>query len=171
MTTEPTLDEEPHEWRERRRLALERLEEKLVDDLCNIHMETSDAIRKYEAAKRRLLDPDWLPPRPPRRMPSAQKIAKYWQGRDTFPLASDRPRCWRCGHVVEKWNHLDRAHLVDRFLGGLDHEPNLAMICILCHKLMPMFEPEHGQEAIAWVQHYDIKVDLPSLFLDPDIIR
>ncbi|WP_280248783.1 HNH endonuclease [Nocardia abscessus] len=78
-------------------------------------------------------------------------------------MIATQPRCFRCGLRVEIWNQLDRAHLVDRFLGGLDHEPNLTMLCPLCHKIMPMFEPEQGAEAIAWVAQANFFADFPSL--------
>jgi hypothetical protein len=96
--------------------------------------------------------PNWMKPRPPRRMPRAESIARYWELRsETFSVDASDPRCFACKTQVEKWSDLDRAHIEDRFLGGLDHEANLAMICQPCHRLMPMFEPGTYQDSVGWI--------------------
>jgi len=44
--------------------------------------------------------------------------------------------CFTCGNLDD----LERAHLVDRCFGGLDHCANLIIICHACHRKMPSFE-------------------------------
>lgn len=105
-----------------------------------------------------------LPARPPRRMPALWTLASYWAAR--FGLDGDAlavPFCFGCGTEMpadgatpeRRWNRaagrLERAHLVDRFLGGLDGPQNVIPLCVLCHKLMPMFDIEQGDAALAWV--------------------
>ncbi len=116
-----------------------------------------------------VVQPGWQPPRPSRRMPKLWVIASYWAEHGTFGevYLSGAPYCFGCRkHVpvrrivfktpVERWNKssllLDRAHLVDRWNGGVDGPQNLVPLCYACHKLMPSFGPGEGQEAIAWVQ-------------------
>jgi hypothetical protein len=111
---------------------------------------------------REIMHPDWVPERPERRMPSLWTIAQYWEKCGTFDVQIVRPICFACtGHAPHeedltpgyRWNgagaYLDRAHLVDRFLGGLDGPQNLVPLCKVCHDLMPMFRI--GADAIEWV--------------------
>lgn len=44
---------------------------------------------------------------------------------------------------------LDRAHLCDRSLNGLDGPQNLVPLCERCHKAMPSFND--GHLALEWV--------------------
>lgn len=90
--------------------------------------------------------------RGPRRMPTLLKIVAYWARRDTFEFDPDRPACFGCGSQAPEWSgsYFDRAHLVDRYLGGLDNEPNLVPLCFLCHRLQPIFAS--GDQAIEWVR-------------------
>lgn len=155
---DPVFDEPPA-WQRARQRAFDDLELRLVDDACSLDVDTRSAVHSYNAGRRVVSHPGWLPPRPPRRMPAAHKVAEYWRDRGVFRVTA-APSCFRCGVPAELWNHLDRAHLVDRFLGGLDHAANLAMICTTCHKLMPMFEPESAQAAISWITHPDWLADL-----------
>lgn len=100
--------------------------------------------------------PQWLPPRPGRRMPSAKRIAGYWYDHPgTFDVDPVTPECFRFRLGVESWGRLERAHLVDRWCGGLDLEPNLAMLCVLCHRIMPMFLIDQVAEAISWIRSAD----------------
>lgn len=55
-------------------------------------------------------------------------------------------RCWRCWTA----GPLDRAHLIDRCMGGLDGAQNLALLCYQCHRRMPSFEPGQEREALAY---------------------
>lgn len=89
--------------------------------------------------------------RPPRKYVKHTKIVEYWAGRG---LLSDGmwPACMGCAHGVDDWSRLDRAHLVDRCRDGLDHEPNLSLLCGRCHKVMPSFGPDEGDAAIQWVK-------------------
>ena len=91
--------------------------------------------------------------RPERSLKPAGVIAKYWaEKRDTFPNVDAKNRkCFGCGLKVPSWRSLDRAHLVDRMHDGLDVEPNIAMLCIYCHNVMPSFKAGEGQAAIDWV--------------------
>jgi 5-methylcytosine-specific restriction endonuclease McrA len=100
--------------------------------------------------------PNWMPPRPGRRMPSIKKILAYWErlSDNPFEIHPATPACFRCGLEVDQWNWLERAHLVDRWLGGLDNEANLVMLCRLCHRLMPMFEIGQVADALEWVRLY-----------------
>ncbi len=124
---------------------------------------------KAELAK----SPEWLATRPGRRlMPSLQTVAEYWLQRDGSPFDDDpvgigKPHCIRCGFmhrwVIKRgvywptpaWDSasawLDRAHLVDRDLGGLDGPQNVVPLCLGCHKIMPSFGSEEGPEALWWV--------------------
>lgn len=70
--------------------------------------------------------------RPGRRMPTAVKIARYWLGAGPFAVDMDRPACFGCGQREAEWRHLERAHLIDRMCGGLDHEANLAPHGLRC---------------------------------------
>lgn len=74
-----------------------------------------------------------------RRMPPVRRIAEHW-GR-----APDV--CFRCGMGTP---HPDRAHLIDRCVGGLDDVQNVALLCSLCHRMMPPFEPGEEQAARAY---------------------
>lgn len=143
-------------WRAAREDALARLEEAYDAQLTQIALHgTTEELVAFESTcehqRKQLMSPDWLSARPPRRMRAAKKIAEYWEGRETFFVDLNDPRCFGCFRRVAAWSELERAHLVDRFLGGLDLESNLAMICHSCHRVMPMFEIDEGQEAINWV--------------------
>lgn len=95
---------------------------------------------------------NWLPDRPPRRMPPAHRVAAFWAAQDgPFIVDHSVPQCFRCGIYVSEWRVLQRAHLVDRWAGGLDHEANLVMLCALCHRVMPVFLPGEDERARRWV--------------------
>lgn len=98
--------------------------------------------------------------RPDRRMPSKKAIVDYWQRRlrtqmpevyelvceATFDFPDWGTTCWSCGR--ESIN-LERAHLLGRYLGGLDTPANLVMLCNLCHK----DQPDHDRNsAIIWLR-------------------
>jgi hypothetical protein len=87
-------------------------------------------------------------------VPSAVKIARYWvqQRPGVFAITTDHPKCFHCGSEIASWAKLERAHLVDRALGGLDHEANLVLLCRVCHReRMPSYGPDEAEAAIAWV--------------------
>lgn len=95
-----------------------------------------------------------LPRRPGRTTPPARDVAEYW---DTtiaglFGIHLDAPRCFCCGRREAEWSDFERAHLVDRALGGLDHEANLVLLCRTCHSQMPMFEIDQWYDAVMWVE-------------------
>jgi hypothetical protein len=110
--------------------------------------------------------PDWMPRRPRRSVPTLWKLAEYWATRDVFEVHSADPHCFACQRSFDydeavshraKWNalnrYLERAHLFDRWRGGLDGPQNVVPLCRVCHRLMPEFfhEGDHV-EAILWVQ-------------------
>ena len=82
--------------------------------------------------------------RPDRRMPSMGRIVRY-HGMD-----HEAPRCFKCRREYREWRLLDRAHVIDRFCGGLDHEANLRPLCASCHRLQPIFRPGEEEQALAW---------------------
>ncbi len=108
-----------------------------------------------------------LKPRPPRKMPTMWAIVRYWTGRGPFGFTEDElaaPFCFGCGIEITgvpgrtpatRWEsasgRLERAHLVDRFLGGLDGPQNIVPLCVMCHRVMPVFDVEHGDDALAYV--------------------
>lgn len=81
-----------------------------------------------------------VPTRPKRKMPSRKVIAAH----------HDRPNdeCWRCGAPTDA---LERGHLIDRWLGGLDGPQNLALICARCHRAQPIFAVGDEARALAWL--------------------
>src|SRR5687768_54814 len=86
--------------------------------------------------------------RPPRRVPGLSRIA------DFHGLGS-KPRCIRCGNANKStsWSSargLDRAHIIDRWSGGLDDVQNIAPICPNCHREQPIFTPGQEIEALRW---------------------
>ncbi len=96
--------------------------------------------------------PDLRRLRPPRREPPAQKVAAYWAQRGgPFTVHVDMPACFACFLEARTWSRLQRAHLVDRARGGLDGAQNLAMLCPLCHRVMPVFRPGQEQDAIQYI--------------------
>jgi hypothetical protein len=158
----PDLDE-PWQWRQARLDALESLERASRDELKRIVLDgpiddmsanMGHLWRRVNGQARLVVQPAWLPPRPGRRMPSAVKVARYWatQRPDVFDVCAEEPACFRCGLDVEEWGWLGRAHLVDRWLGGLDHAANLAMLCSLCHRIMPSYDIDEAAKAIAWIK-------------------
>jgi hypothetical protein len=117
----------------------------------------------WAAAERdEILAPDWLAKRN-RRYVSLWVIVSYWSARDTFGKIGDSPHCFACGQEAPcqagapavRWNgalgYLERAHLVDHWLGGLDGPQNLVPLCCPCHRKMPMFGVGDGPKAIEWV--------------------
>lgn len=87
--------------------------------------------------------------RPSRRMPTAVKVAQYWHDRgEPFTVCVDEPACFGCGLERPAWNGLERAHLINRGYGGLDHAGNLAMLCHRCHRLMPNFDIDQIDAAL-----------------------
>jgi hypothetical protein len=63
----------------------------------------------------------------------------------------------------QKWNisgkWLERAHLVDRALGGPDSPDNMVMLCHGCHVVMPSFDFGKRQAAIDWILENSINVE------------
>lgn len=89
--------------------------------------------------------------RPVRRVqPSIHTVTAWWaEHPGVFDVA--RPECFRCtipGHLIS----LQRAHLVDRIRGGLDHEANLAVLCHYCHVQMPSFGNGQWIDAVTWIR-------------------
>ncbi len=84
--------------------------------------------------------------RPGRKTPSASTVARHWRGDP-----HERFRCWRCDHGCRP----DKAHLVDRMLGGLDGPQNIYLLCPECHHGMPMFAPGQELAAIGWASRDD----------------
>jgi hypothetical protein len=60
--------------------------------------------------------------------------------------------CWRCGFDTDD---IERAHIVDRMTwpggAGLDAVQNLALLCGVCHKGMPIIEPEDWERGMEYV--------------------
>ena len=85
--------------------------------------------------------------RPKRTMPSWRTIANH-RG-----LLDARPACSHCGWASsdKTWatigGRLERAHIIDRWAGGLDSPANLAPLCPPCHRSQPIFSP--GDELLA----------------------
>lgn len=115
--------------------------------------ELTEMLRRSEYIASLFAEPRWMPPRPERRMPSVQTIVKYWDGRHPFEADPLDPRCFGCSRAAPEWSgsYFERAHLVDRCLGGLDHVGNLALLCSNCHRVMPSFDIDEGPQAIGWV--------------------
>ena len=116
-----------------------------------------------------------------RRHPSAWAIAEYWLSDTDTPFCTpgdfyvchdfyriQMPHCFRCDiwrsfedglSDSEKWNQsgrwLQKAHLVDRALGGPDTPDNMVMLCPECHSVMPSFDYGEKQAAIEWVLRED----------------
>lgn len=106
--------------------------------------------------------PPSLPRRPRRHMPQIWTVASYWHKRGTFAVDLDDPHCFRCGFVARckqdtsprcRWNSaaLVRAHLYDRWAGGLDGPQNIVPLCSRCHGIMPMFLARAELHPIDWV--------------------
>ena len=106
--------------------------------------------------------------RPPRRMPSLWVIADYWHNRpdvlELDPEGIEAPYCFGCYieapydlelPLKDRWRRanrcLQRAHLVDRCVGGLDGPQNIVPLCAFCHRHMPAFGVGQGPAAMAWV--------------------
>lgn len=151
---------EPDEWKAARHDALTQLSRRLGREFKSdvLRVPVHELVQTLRSAKwdaERLADPRWLSKRPGRRMPSVVVIARHWAGRHPFEDVSlDDPQCFGCRWSATAWNssNFERAHLVDRFLGGLDHAGNLVPLCSQCHRVMPMFEIDQGQDAIDWVR-------------------
>ena len=152
--------DEPAEWKAARRAALARVSSTFEEEFNSaaLRLPVDELLQMLRSAKQeaeRLADPRWLSKRPGRRMPSVSTIAKYWAGRRPFEDVSlEEPQCFGCRRRAAEWSssYFDRAHLVDRFLGGLDHAGNLVPLCVACHRLMPLFEIDQGQVALDWVR-------------------
>ena len=84
-------------------------------------------------------DGSYVWPRPGRSMPTVRRIADYW--------GKPSDHCWRCNLASD---YLERAHLIDRWAGGLDSVANLALLCVTCHRLMPCFTPGDEDAAVAY---------------------
>lgn len=87
--------------------------------------------------------------RPDREMPSLKAIATH------HGIVEKPARCWKCGWfgIFPGWtgtSGLERAHVIDRALDGLDIEPNLRPLCASCHKFQPSFEPGDEELALRW---------------------
>lgn len=127
--------------------------------------------------------------RPDRKMPTLFACAEYWAERlqpeaDRWPrvrfdVALAEPFCFRCGWLAPveeegptktRWAkatpYLDRAHLIDRFQGGLDVVANIIPLCHLCHRVMGMFEPGKETEVFAWLRLGPTRDPLLQLMTD-----
>jgi hypothetical protein len=151
--------DEPEGWRAARREELSRIC-RGMDYTFTVErrgLSVDELLEKLAFAERQvrhLTHPRWMPLRPGRRMPSVRTIAKYWAGRSPFhEVDVEQPQCFRCLRLAPEWggSYFERAHLVDRFLGGLDHAANLVPLCGRCHRMQPIFEIDQGLDALAWV--------------------
>lgn len=133
-----------HEKREVERLVNAPIGTSIRDELENS--------RRHLAAlldERRRLLAGGVTTRPPRRMPSLLAIARFHD-------LGCKPVCVKCGRFppVDRWQdaspHLERAHIVDRWAGGLDHPANLAPLCGGCHRYQPIFLPQDHLAALLW---------------------
>lgn len=116
-------------------------------------------------------------------MPTLYRVALYWsQFPDVFDVDLDTAFCFRCAIVVafdetktqrEVWReanrYLQRAHLADRYRGGLDGPQNLVALCIPCHRVMPTFDD--GEGAIRWVWNEWLYADWETRPIPQRIIR
>ena len=151
------LDELPH-WLETRLAAIAKIQNNAIHDYLSAPAGAGIGLLTRANRECFLIAtmPNWLPKRPGRRMPQADSVARFWHEHPgTFDVNLAAPACFRCGAGAGSWRHLERAHLVDRWCGGLDHEANLAMLCGNCHTRMPMFLVEQGAQAITWIQSDD----------------
>jgi hypothetical protein len=110
---------------------------------------------------------------------SLDAVHDYWRAADetavVFPelkshwIGWGEPFCFGCGWLApvkdgpNAWakpatnGWLERAHLVDHFLGGSGRPENLVPLCHLCHDAMPMQETR--ESALKWVR--ERKCELP----------
>lgn len=114
----------------------------------------------------------------PRKLAALPAVAGYWAAADeTVTVLPDlashwigwgEPFCFACGWLAPvtdgpgAWARasgwLDRAHLVDHWLGGSGEPSNLVALCHLCHDAMT--EPfDDRDEALRWVAQR--RSDLP----------
>jgi 5-methylcytosine-specific restriction endonuclease McrA len=96
--------------------------------------------------------------RPNRQVPAPHKVAAWWaEHPGVFDVDPQRPECFRCKAPGRAWRcgyqsvSLERAHLVDRIRGGLDHAGNLAVLCHHCHVQMPSFGNGEWFDAVTWI--------------------
>lgn len=75
-----------------------------------------------------------------RRMPSMGAVAAHHR------LAVGV--CARCSVVAR----CERAHVIDRTLGGLDDVQNLRPLCYPCHRDQPVFGPGEESVAMLWFE-------------------
>lgn len=142
---------EPEPWRSLRAELLAELDRLQGGDFDPRKVRPSD----FSSISRRraiINNPAWMPERPGRRMPPAKRVATYWRTRGAFNIDVSDPRCFCCGRQESSWGDLERAHLIDRAIGGLDNEPNLTMLCRTCHSQQPIFEIDEWDNALRWVQ-------------------
>lgn len=157
--------EEPQCWVEARSAKAAELGRQINACIARVaaaDSHVSDLVRHLawlEAEQARTLeDPAWIAPRPSRSMPNVKRIAVWWAAHEPdLGIDLAEPRCFRCGADSESWRDLERAHIVDRALNGLDHESNLALLCPPCHRVMPMFWPEHSAAALEYAHGADIE--------------
>jgi hypothetical protein len=71
-------------------------------------------------------------------MPSIQAVRSHW--------GITHPECIRCGSETR----VEKAHIIDRCAGGLDHAGNLLPLCHVCHREQPEFVNGDEAEALAW---------------------
>jgi hypothetical protein len=150
--------DEPPEWRAARLAALSRSAydvERWMFDLTAARTadEITERSRREDEVAEYAASSSFRFHRPARRMPSVITIARHWAARDTFTVDLDHPHCFGCRVETDAWSNsfYERAHLVDRVWGGLDHAGNLALLCATCHRGMPTFDVDEGEAAIEWV--------------------
>jgi hypothetical protein len=96
-----------------------------------------------------------------RRMPSMDRIVEYWH----IPMWT----CWRCGDYWESKPQgqdapTQRAHVIDRYLGGSDDVANILPLCVPCHRAQPIFCLGEEVRAWAWMrQDWDTYNRTPPL--------
>jgi hypothetical protein len=128
-----------------------------------------EVLDKQKTLKRELdrLLQGGLAEREPRRVPSLAKVADH-HGLDA------RPSCVRCGYEppVDSWREasgwLQRAHVIDRFAGGLDNAANLRPLCRMCHRMQPIFVPGDEDVALEWFSGEHYWRDLARLLNESD---
>ena len=72
-------------------------------------------------------------------MPSMTKIEAQWD--------IEHGRCLRCQRIAR----CEKAHIIDRWCGGIDGVQNIVPLCYQCHAKMPAFDPGDEPMALSWV--------------------
>ena len=101
-----------------------------------------------------------------RKMPSRQKIAKWWAGRfnkkgwEIDWEIVHNSQCFACGRTRLR---LERAHIMPRCKGGNDSVQNLHILCVSCHAES---EYLYGLKYWRWYRHKRYKEFNDILFAE-----